>query len=61
MTIPKLGEFCCLKFISAKLKILIFNYFLGGGCCKNLLNGLGLMEELNFGLKKSENFILPRK
>ena len=21
--IPKLGEFCCLKFISAKLKILI--------------------------------------
>ena len=58
-------EFCCLKFISAKLKILILNYsFLGGGggaCPKNLLNGLGLMEELNFGLEKSGDFILPGK
>ena len=54
------GEFCCLKFISAKLKILILNYF-EGACPKNLPNGPGLMEKLNFGLEKSGNFILPGK
>ena len=55
------GEFCCLKFISTKWKILILNYFGGEACPKNLLNGLRLMKELNFGLEKSGNFILPGK
>ena len=32
-----------------------------GTCPKNLLNGLGLMTELNFGLEKSGNFILSGK
>ena len=30
-------------------------------CPKNLQNGLGLMKELNFGLKTSRNFILYGK
>ena len=30
-------------------------------CPKDLLNGLGLMKELNFGLGKSGNFILSGK
>ena len=36
-------------------------FFLGGECPKNFLNGLGLMQELNFGLEKSGNFILSGK
>ena len=32
-----------------------------GACPKNLLNGLGLMRKLNFGLEKSGNFILSGK
>ena len=32
-----------------------------GTCPKNLLDGLGIMKELNFGLEKSENFILSGK
>ena len=32
-----------------------------GVCPKNLLNGLGLMKELNFNLEKSGNFILSGK
>ena len=32
-----------------------------GACPKNLLNALGLMKELNFGLEKSRNFILSGK
>ena len=37
-------------------------YFGGHGACpKNLLNGLGLMKDLNFGLEKSGNFILSGK
>ena len=53
-------EFCCLKIHFSQVEDPTFELF-WGACPKNLLNGLGLMEELNFGLEKSGNFKLPGK
>ena len=52
----KVREFCCLKFFSAKLKILVLK-MAWGACPQPPLNGLGLMIELTFDLKKSGDFI----
>ena len=53
----KVREFCCPKFISAKLKILILKIF-WGSMPPDTLNGLGITVELNLGLEKLGNFIL---
>ena len=53
--IPKVREFCCLKFIFSQLEDPNFENF------QTALNGLRLMVELNLGLEKSRNFILSGK
>ena len=51
--IPKVKEFCCLKFIFRQVEHPIFENFLGEHAPNPLpppLNGLVLTVELNFGL-----------
>ena len=52
--IPKVREFCCLKFIFSQVEDPIFENFLGS-VPQTPLNGLEHTLELNFGLEKSEN------
>ena len=47
--IPKVREFCCLKFIFSQVEDSNFENFLG----EHALNGLGLSVKLNLGLEKS--------
>ena len=65
--IPKVREFCCLKFILSRLKILILKIY-WGNMSPDPPNGLGITVELNLGMEnsgkiqgKSGNFILFRK
>ena len=59
--IPKVREFCCLKFIFSQVQYPNFENISGGACPHTPLNGLRLTVELNLGLEMSENFILSGK
>ena len=56
--IPKVREFCCLKFIFSQVEDPNFETFLGGSMSPDPLNGLELTAEINLSLEKSGNFIL---
>ena len=58
--IPKVREFCCLKFIFSEVEDPNFENFLGS-VPPDPLNGLRLTVELNPGLENSGNFILSGK
>ena len=61
--IPKVREFCCLKFIFSQVEDPDLE--IGLGACSPrtpmAINGLGPMIEFNLGLEKSGNFILSGK
>ena len=59
--IPKVKEFCNLKFIFNQVEGPNFENFLRGTCSQIPLNGFGLTVKLNLGLKKSGNFMLSGK
>ena len=58
--IPKVREFCCLKFIFSQVEDPNFENFLRS-MPPDPLNGARLTVERNLGLEKSGNFILSGK
>ena len=58
--IPKVREFCCLKFVFSQVEDPNFEKFLWEHS-PDPLNGLGLTAELNLGLEKSGNCIISGK